>query len=154
MIALRIRSRVSFLTVGAAVLCALQTGCLFNSKYERIERRGEPIMPVQFQSDYSRQRFQSVALEETHRNQESSRFTVGIPFLVGLKYQSKPSANAYYNDWVERVDVDQDGVITDQEVAALPRVSHEVPGVWDLESEIVEQEDENGNRVITASLKD
>lgn len=154
MIAQRTSSRAVLLALLAVATCLLQTGCLFNSRYERIERRSEPITPVEFESDFSRQRFQSVAWEESSREKETSRFSVGIPLLLGLKYRSKPSANAYYNDWVSRVDVDQDGLITDSEVASLPPTSPSIPEDWGMESEIVEIQDESGKRVITASLHD
>lgn len=103
-----------------ASLVVLQSGCLVTSSYTNVERKTESIQPIHFESDFARDVFQSHAQNSKRRESESSNFFFGVPFLLGLSYTSKPSSNAYYNDWVNRVDTDQNGLISENEVAALP----------------------------------
>ena len=111
--------RVGIVLLLTSALVVLQSGCLVTSSYNNVQRKSEPIQQVQFESDFARDVFQSHAQNSKHRESESSSFFFGIPFLLGLSYTSKPSSNAYYNDWVDRVDSDQNGLISEHEVASL-----------------------------------
>lgn len=113
------RFRLLSLALVLVVLVLSQTGCLVTSSYTKVQRKTEPVQQVQFESDYAQQAFQSQAGNQDDRNDEASEFFFGVPFLLGLSYKSVPSSNAYYNDWVSKVDVNQDGFIADAEVAGL-----------------------------------
>ncbi len=101
------------------------TGCLISGSSRRVARNTEPLESVRFESDEARKAFQQYALDDNARLKSASSYSVAVPFLLGVSNSTVRSENAYYNDWVARVDANQDGMISNLEVAGL-RKTHVV----------------------------
>ena len=119
--------------LSAMILLPASSGCLLSMSHSRVVRQSEPVKAVHFESEYAQKSFQHMAFNDHQRKKQSGKTSVGIPFLLGASYETVLSENAYYNDWVARVDANRDGVISDSEIEAVegtPRpIEEELPSM-------------------------
>lgn len=110
--------RLCFLMVCASVL-ATSSGCLVMHERKRVIREDESRNSVQFESADAAAKFHQVASNDRSRKHDGSSASLAIPFLVGISSSTVLSQNAFFNDQVVACDTDNNGLITEAEVAHL-----------------------------------
>ncbi len=109
------------LLVGTALATALAalSGCLINSESEVVVDRDAPRVAVSFENDEAMTLFQQ-EVERRRRRGDASQGKSGfaIPFLIATSEKRVLSDNAFYNQQVEKADVNRDGWINLAEAKA------------------------------------
>lgn len=110
-----------YLIIALAMCC---NGCLVNHTQKRVIRENEKRISVEFESLNAAESFNKIANSEDIRQSLGSSASFGVPFLIGLSRESVPSQNAFYNDQVIRCDINNDGLISDQEAYSFSETAN------------------------------
>jgi len=92
---------------------------LLNHSNHVVLRQGEALQPMAFESDEAREIYENFVCgwQDNDNNQTKSSF--GIPFIIGTQRSRKLAENAVRNDASIRFDRNLDGIISDQEAAVF-----------------------------------
>lgn len=93
------------------------SGCLLTHTTHTVIRESEPLQPVTFQSEATRNTFENFVQDALNNDSNQSQSAFAIPFLLGLQKSSKTSENAVRNDAIARFDVNGDRYISDYEIS-------------------------------------
>ncbi len=104
-------------------MCMVSTGCLLVStgnEKVRLVREREARKEVVFENDTAAQTFDKVYQRELGNNTigRNNSGTLLIPFICAVvdnTTTTKVAPNAVYNDCLARCDLDQNGIITEEE---------------------------------------
>ena len=97
------------------VVLALNSGCLINHSHRTILRQTEPLYPVAFESAESKQIYEEFVEGWIEQEEEKSKSSLAIPFLIGTEHCKVTAENAVRNDVAARFDANGDGLISLQE---------------------------------------
>src|SRR5262249_19756737 len=111
--------RVRVLTLAMLVILSPLFGCFTLADFVHVDtlRSEEPRRPVNFESPAVAERFEQ-AVHEHRKSSDGSVSATGFSVLFVASYQrvKKLSENAFYNDQVAACDLNQDGLISQQEL--------------------------------------
>jgi len=103
--------------IAAGICTLMMSGCLLSHSNHSVVRQAEPLQPFSFQSQQARQRYESQVEHSIEQGLDDSHSSLAVPFLLGLERSRKLSQSAVRNDVAVRLDVNGDGVISDQETS-------------------------------------
>ncbi len=95
------------------------SGCLFNHSNHTVIRQNEALRPVQFQTSAAHSAFESYVQARINDEGNETRQALMVPFIVALERSQEVSESAIRNDAIARFDLNQDGFVSDIEVAGL-----------------------------------
>lgn len=121
--------RRSLLVFALVIIGGLQTGCLINIGGTKVIDESAPRVAVDFESEAGMTAF---VRHISHRypaekNKGSGYF--GIPFIIGVSETRVLSENAHYNAAVDKIDLNQDGTVSDAELRAAGIMVKEKPTI-------------------------
>lgn len=105
----------SMFVIGLGLICL--SGCLVNHSHHRVVRQAEPLQPITFESEGSRDAFEAFVESQSESKANRSSSSLAIPFLVSLSHSKSTSETAIRNDTAARLDVNGDRIISDYEVS-------------------------------------
>ena len=108
------KSKIAVCAV-VAVVVVVNSGCLVNHSHRTIVRQTEPLYAVSFDSPQSKEVYEDFVDSWMEREEDLSKSSFAIPFLIGTEHSKVTSENAVRNDIALRFDADGDGLITQQE---------------------------------------
>ncbi|MBB6429704.1 hypothetical protein [Algisphaera agarilytica] len=99
-------------------LALVQMGCLINVGGTKVVKASESRKAVSFESDAGMSAFASHVKSSYPAEKNLGSGYFGIPFIISVHEQRVLSENAHFNAAIDKVDLDQNQVITDGELNA------------------------------------
>lgn len=112
------RFRFGFMFCAVALLALTQTGCLINVGGTKVIDESAPRMAVEFESEQGMAAFVQHVRHRYPAEKSQGGGHFGIPFIIGVSETRVLSENAHYNAVVDKVDLNQDGTVSDAELRA------------------------------------